>query len=102
LSAHPSRLSISKKAVYGVRYLQYRDIEQTIIQRFQGDSQLVRMCINFFLLYRSVSTNTNAVIIGSSEHWTIATAGHQQMKKVQGKNDYTSQRLQCGGRKLEN
>jgi hypothetical protein len=85
-----------------VSYLQYRDIEQTIIQRFQGDSQLVRMCIKFFLPYRSVSTNTNAGIIGSSEHWTIVTMCHQQVKEVQGKNDDTSQRLQCGSRKVEN
>jgi hypothetical protein len=85
--ADPLRIPGLKQAVYVLQCLECGDTEETIIKKFEGDSQIVRIWINFLIHNHWVLKSTREP--GRIENycperscWTVTSKGHEWASKI--------------------
>ena len=71
-----------KQAIYPSRCLQILDSKQTFIQKFQNDSPLFRMWIDFLLHYECIAGFRDIMHDRFFIYWTIVTITHDLEDKV--------------------
>lgn len=71
-----------KQAIYPSRCLQILDSKQTFIQKFQDDSPLFRMWIDFLLHYECIARFRDIMHDRFFIYWTIVTITHDLEDKV--------------------
>ena len=71
-----------KQAIYPSRCLQILDSKQTFIQKFQNDSPLFRMWIDFLLHYECIAIFRDIMHDRFFIYWTIVTITHDLEDKV--------------------
>jgi hypothetical protein len=71
-----------KEAEYTSRCLQILDSKQTFIQKFQDDSRLFRMWIDFWLHYEWITRSRDSMHDRFFIYWTIVTITHDLEDKV--------------------
>ena len=71
-----------KQAIYPSRCLQILDSKQTFIQKFQDDSPLFRMWIDFLLHYEYIARFRDIMHDRFLIYWTIVTITHDLEDKV--------------------
>jgi hypothetical protein len=71
-----------KQAIYPSRCLQILDSKQTFIQKFQDDSPLFRMGIDFLLHYEGIARFRDIMHDRFFIYWTIVTLTHDLEDKV--------------------
>jgi hypothetical protein len=71
-----------KEAEYTSRCLQILDSKQTFIQKFQDDSPLFRMWIDFLLHYECIARSRDIMHDRFFIYWTIVTITHDLEDKV--------------------
>ena len=71
-----------KQAIYPSRCLQILDSKQTFIQKFQNDSPLFRMWIDFLLHYECIAIFRDIMHDRFFIYWTIVTRTHDLEDKV--------------------
>ena len=71
-----------KKAVYPSRCLQILDSKQTFIQKFQDDSPLFRVWIDFLFHYGWIARSRDIMHDRFFMYWTIVTITHDLEDKV--------------------
>lgn len=71
-----------KQAIYPSRCHQILDSKQTFIQKFQNDSPLFRMWIDFLLHYECIARFRDIMHDRFFIYWTIVTITHDLEDKV--------------------
>jgi hypothetical protein len=71
-----------KQAVYPSRCLQILDSKQTFIQKFQDDSPLFRVSIDFLFHYEWIARSRDIMHDRFFIYWTIVTITHDLEDKV--------------------
>jgi hypothetical protein len=71
-----------KQAVYTSRCLQILDSKQTFIQKFQDDSPLFRVWIDFLFHYESITRSRDIMHGRFFIYWMIVTITHDLEDKV--------------------
>jgi hypothetical protein len=73
---------VLKQAIYPSRCHQILDSKQTFIQKFQNDSPLFRMWIDFLLHYECIAIFRDIMHDRFFIYWTIVTITHDLEDKV--------------------